>query len=288
MTFDVVTPHSLSDALEALASTEKLVPLAGATDLMVYLEAGTLAPCTFLNLQELRELRPPLELNGFLTLGALTTYRDVRVSPVNNHFPMLAWAAREVGVLAIQSRGTWAGNIANASPAADGVPALMAYDAEVELASRNGRRRVPLSTFYRGYKQMDRRPDELITAIRMPLPQPGWSDYYHKVGTRRFQAISKTLLAGRILFDANRTVKDVRMAFASVAPSTLRAVQTEDLIRGHHLTPDLVEQAAEAIQDEIHPIDDIRSTETYRRRVTANLVRDFLASRAVQTINLQI
>jgi carbon-monoxide dehydrogenase medium subunit len=78
------------------------------------------------------------------------------------------------------------------------------------------------------------------------------------------------------------------MAFASVAPSTLRAVQTEDLIRGHHLTPDLVEQAAEAIQDEIHPIDDIRSTETYRRRVTANLVRDFLASRAVQTINLQI
>ena len=104
---------------------------------------------------------------------------------------------------------------------------------------------------------------------------------------RRFQAISKTLLAGRILFDGNRTVKDVRMVFASVAPFTLRAVQTEDLIRGRHLTPDLVEQATQAIQDEIHPIDDIRSTETYRRRVTANIVRDFLTSQAV-AINLRI
>ena len=278
MNFEVLTPHSLDSALDALASNEKLVPLAGATDLMVYLEAGTLAPCTFLNLQELWELRPVLALNGSLTLGALTTYRDVRLSAVKDHFPMLAWAAREVGALAIQSRGTWAGNIANGSPAADGVPALMAYDAEVDLASKNGRRSVPLAAFYRGYKQMDRRPDEIITAIRMPLAQPGWSDYYRKVGTRRFQAISKTLLAGRILLDANRTVKDVRMVFASVAPFTLRAVQTEGLLRGRHLTADLIGDATRAIQDEIHPIDDIRSTEAYRRRVTANLVRDFLAA----------
>jgi len=275
MTFNVITPDSLDDALDALASDPHLVPLAGATDLMVYLEAGTLAPCTFLNLQEL-PLRPALALNGSLSLGALTTYRDIRVSPVKGVFPLLAWAAREVGALAIQSRGTWAGNIANASPAADGVPALIAYDAEVELASKNGRRRVPLAGFYRGYKQMDRRGDELIVAIHMPLPQPGWSCYYRKVGSRRFQAISKTLLAGRILVDANRTVHDVRMVFASVAPYTLRATQTENLIRGRQLTPDVIEEAAMAIQDEIHPIDDIRSTEAYRRRVTTNLVRDFL------------
>src|SRR5439155_5342865 len=186
MSFEVVTPDTLDGALDALASDPHLVPLAGATDLMVYLEAGMLAPCTFLNLQEL-PLRPQLTLNGSLSLGALTTYRDIRVSPVQSRFPMLAWAAREVGVLAIQSRGTWAGNIANASPAADGVPALMAYDAEVELASKNGRRRVPLAAFYRGYKQMDRRADELIVGIHVPVPQPGWSGYYRKVGTRRFQ-----------------------------------------------------------------------------------------------------
>lgn len=276
MNFEVVTPRSLGEALDALASQPGLVPLAGATDLMVYIEAGTLPPCTFLNLQELTELKPSLSINGGLTLGALTTYREIRVSAVKEKFPMLTWAAREVGVLAIQSRGTWAGNIANASPAADGVPALMAYDADVELTSKSARRRVPLSNFYRGYKEMDRRPDELITAIHLPAPQPGWSDYYRKVGARRFQAISKTLLAGRILLDADRTVRDIRLVFASVAPFTLRATQTENLIRGRHLTPGLIEEAATAIQDEIHPIDDIRSNETYRRRVTSNLIRDFL------------
>ena len=277
MSFEVVTPYSLDEALDALASGEKLVPLAGATDLMVYLEAGTLDPCSFLNLQDLGELKPTLSVNGSVILGALTTYRDVRVSPIREQFPMLAWAAREVGALAIQSRGTWAGNIANASPAADGVPALMAYDAEIDLLSKKERRRVPLAKFYRGYKEMDRRPDELITALHLPLPQPGWVDYYRKVGTRRFQAISKTLLAGRILLDADRTVRDIRMVFASVAPYTLRAVQTEAIVRGRELTPEVIEEAAQAIQDEIHPIDDIRSTETYRRRVTSNLVRDFLS-----------
>ena len=277
MSFEVVTPHSLDEALDALASGEKLVPLAGATDLMVYLEAGTLDPCSFLNLQELGELKPTLSVNGSVILGALTTYRDVRVSPIREQFPMLAWAAREVGALAIQSRGTWAGNIANASPAADGVPALMAYDAEIDLLSKKERRRVSLAKFYRGYKEMDRRPDELITALHLPLPQLGWVDYYRKVGTRRFQAISKTLLAGRILLDADRTVRDIRMVFASVAPYTLRAVQTEAIVRGRELTPEVIEEAAQAIQDEIHPIDDIRSTETYRRRVTSNLVREFLS-----------
>ena len=276
MSFEVITPRSLTEALDALAADRRLVPLAGATDLMVYLEAGSLRPCAFLNLQELPELKPALRVNGALTLGALTTYRDVRVSAVKEQFPMLALAAREVGALAIQNRGTWAGNIANASPAADGVPALMAYDAEVELAGKSGRRSVALAAFYRGYKQMDRRPDELITAIRLPVPRPGWREYFRKVGARRFQAISKTLLAGRILFDSSGTVEDIRMVFASVAPFTLRAVQTENMIRGRHLTLELIDEATSAIQDEIHPIDDIRSTEAYRRRVTSNLVREFL------------
>src|SRR6266571_5608627 len=162
MSFEVLTPQSLDEALDALASIERVVPLAGGTDLMVYLQAGALAPCAFLNLQEIDELKPRLTINGSLKLGALTTYRDVRRSSIRTQFPMLALAAREVGALAVQSRGTWAGNIANASPAADGVPALMAYDAEIELSSKKGRRRVLLEKFYRGYKEMDRRPDELI------------------------------------------------------------------------------------------------------------------------------
>src|SRR5215475_6239129 len=236
MSFEVVNPGSIAEALDALAADAKLVPLAGATDIMVYLEARSLPPCTFLNLQQLQELKPTVSGSRFVSLGALTTYRDVRTSSVRQQFPMLALAAREIGALAIQNRGTWVGNIANASPAADGVPALMAYDADIELTSKTGRRIVPLSRFYRGYKQMDRQGEELISAVHLPVPQPGWREYCRKVGTRRFQAISKTLLAGRILVADDSVVKDVRMAFASVAPYTLRAVQTENLIRGRHLT----------------------------------------------------
>jgi CO/xanthine dehydrogenase FAD-binding subunit len=278
MSFEVINPHSLPEALDALSADAHLVPLAGATDLMVSLEAGNLPPCTFLNLQELPELKAIRAAGDGVVLGALTTYRDVRIGSVAEQFPLLALAAREVGALAIQNRGTWAGNIANASPAADGVPALMAYNAEIELTGKKGSRTVPLATFYSGYKRMDRRPDELITAIHLPLPGANWREYFRKVGARRFQAISKTLLAGRIRFAADRAVEDIRMVFASVAPHTLRAIQTENLVRGRQLTRELIDEVAEAIQDEIHPIDDIRSTEAYRRRVTANLVRDFLGT----------
>src|SRR5262245_42293919 len=250
MKFDVVNPRSVAEAVDALAANTNLVPLAGATDLMVYLEAGSLPPCTFLNLQELQELRPIRSAGDTITLGALTTYRDVRASgETTKQLPILALAAREVGALAIQNRGTWAGNIANASPAADGVPALMAYDAEIELTSQTGRRVIPLWKFFRGYKQMDRRPSELITAIHLPVPGSEWREYFRKVGTRRFQAISKTLLAGRISLGEDRIVNDIRMVFGSVAPYTLRATETENLIRGRQLTPELIEEAARAIQD---------------------------------------
>ena len=268
--FAVITPRSLDEALDALASVENVRPLAGGTDLMVLLESGGLLPCTFLNIQDLPELKSPDKIT------ALTTYRDIRAGHWKARFPMLATAAREVGALSIQSRGTWIGNIANASPAADGVPALMAYDANLEIASKNGRRTVPLANFYRGYKQMDLRPDELITEVHLPEPPPGVVEYFRKVGARRFQAISKTLLAGRIRFESDSKVADIRLVFASVAPFTLRAFETEAVLRGRHLTPETLAEAVDAIQDEIHPIDDIRSTEAYRRRVTANLLREFL------------
>lgn len=283
--YRVIRPKSLTEALEALAGEEPLRPLAGGTDLMVYLYSGALRPCTFLDLQSVAELAQPIApmapmaWNGGLRLSALATYHHVRHDPdVRDRFPMLARAAREVGALAIQTRGTWAGNIANASPAADGVPALMAYDAEVELASRSRRRRVPLADFYKGYKRLELRPHELITAIHLPAPPPARKEYYRKVGPRRLQAISKTLLAGWIVLDADRRVRDLRLVLASVAPFTLRARETERELRGKALTPELVETACAAIQDEIDPIDDIRSTERYRRTVTANLVRECLTA----------
>ncbi len=274
--FKVITPPNLDAALDALTSGENIRPLAGGTDVMVLLESGALRPCTFLNIQNLPELQSTRNSNPEVNvLPALATYRDVRSSSIKARFPMLALAAREIGALAIQSRGTWVGNVANASPAADGVPALMAYDAVLEIRSKARTRRVPLATFYRGYKQMDLLPNELITAIHLPTPKPGFFEYYRKVGARRFQAISKTLLAGRIRLEQRR-IEDIRMVFASVSPFTLRAFQIERLLLGRELTNALIDEAAAAIQDEIQPIDDIRSTESYRRKVTSNLLRDFL------------
>jgi len=276
--YQVINPADLNEALDVLASLPGVVPLAGGTDLMVYLESGLLKPCTFLNLQTIQDWQRKPALNGALTLGPLTTFRDARVIPmIHEACPMLAAAAAEVGVLAIQSRGTWAGNIANASPAADGVPALIAYDAEIELTSRLGRRTVALARFYTGYKQMDRRPDELITSIRVPVPAAGWREYFRKVGARRYQTISKTLLAGRVLMGVDGEVKDIRLVFASIAPFTLRACRTEEAIRGRELTPDVVREALAVLQEEISPIDDIRSSAAYRRRVTGNLLRAFLS-----------
>jgi CO/xanthine dehydrogenase FAD-binding subunit len=125
---------------------------------------------------------------------------------------------------------------------------------------------------------MDRRPDELVVTIHAPDSGPGWVECYRKVGARRFQAISKTLLAGRILLGPDRVVSDIRLVFASVAPFTLRAIETEKLIRARQLSRELIAEAAKAIQDEIHPVDDIRSTEIYRRHVTSNLISDFLTA----------
>ncbi len=275
--YRVLNPRSLREAFEAMASGEDRIPLAGGTDLMVSLENGTQPPGTFLNLQAVPELARPILWDQALELGALTTYRDVRRCPkMRDEFPLLVSAACEIGVLAIQSRGTWAGNIANASPAADGVPALMVYDAEVLLESALGRRWVPLADFYHGYKKTERRPDELITAIRLPRPTSGWMEYFRKIGARRYQAISKVVFAGRLRCEADGRVKDARIAIGSVYPYTLRLRSVEAALLGRKLDHEAIAEANRRLQAEIRPIDDLRSTAAYRRRVASNLLRDFL------------
>ena len=278
--FSVYSPKTLKEALEARGA-EPMTPLAGGTDLMVYLHAGVMKPTTFLNLDRVAELAGPPRVNGALDLPALATYRDVRADArVAKTWPMLPRAAREVGVLAIQSRGTWVGNVVNASPAADGVPALAAYDAEVLIASSGGTRRVALADFYRGYKKMDLASNELVTGLHVPAPPSGRIEYYRKIGARRLQAISKTLLAGWLKKAKDGTIEDLRIVLGAVAPHTLRARRTEAALRGKPLTKEAIDAASKILQAEIAPIDDIRSNETYRRAVTENLLRDFLAPHA--------
>ena len=188
---------------------------------------------------------------------------------------MLCQAASETGGLAIQNRGTLGGNIVNASPAADSPPALLAYDAELELVSTRGTRQMPYQGFHTGYKQMTIRPDELLARIRLPRTSKDLHHYYRKVGTRKAQAISKTCFAATARIE-NETVADVRIALGSVAPVPLRCLKTESVVRGARIDQDVIERAKNEFAGEITPIDDIRSTRTYRLKVSLNLLEDFL------------
>jgi CO/xanthine dehydrogenase FAD-binding subunit len=273
------TPQSLADALERMAKERGTwKPFAGGTDLMVLLEAGKLPHRRFLNLWKLLELRGISVAPTHLLIGALTTYAEIRRNEtLAREFPLLCRAAAETGSIATQNRGTLGGNIANASPAADSPPALLVYDAELELISAGGTRRVAFAGFWQGYKKLGLRGDELIAKIHLPRGTKGWRQYYRKVGTRRAQAISKVCFAGAASMEANR-ITDVRIALGSVAPVVLRAAETEKLLRSEPLSPGLVRKAQETLAREISPIDDIRSTARYRLRVAQNLLAEFCES----------
>jgi len=275
--YELTTPSSLDDAL-ALLKREPGVwkPFAGGTDLMVLLEAGKLPHRNYINIWNLNELRGIDVTDTHIMLGALTTYTDVQSHPIlQSEFPMLCQAASETGGLAIQNRGTLGGNIVNASPAADSPPALLAYDAEIELVSTEGSRWLPYDSFHTGYKQMLIGPTELLARIRIPRNTRGATHYYRKVGTRKAQAISKVCLAALAKLEHDQ-IGDVRIALGSVAPIVIRCVQTENELRGRKPDAETVNSAGATLSREISPIDDIRSTAEYRLQVAGNLLTDFL------------
>jgi CO/xanthine dehydrogenase FAD-binding subunit len=277
-TYQVISPADLAEALDVLAQDSGVwKPFAGGTDLMVLLEAGRLPHKNYVNIRNLKELRGIEVTDSQITLGGLTTYTELQNHPVlQEEFPMLCQAAKETGGMAIQNRGTLGGNIVNASPAADSPPALLAYDAELELVSKAGARSIPYSGFHSGYKQMDIRPDELLRAITLPRQTKGLTHYYRKVGTRKAQAISKVCLAAvAVVKDGN--IDHVRIALGSVAPIPLRCFTTETAVNGQPLNDQTIAAAKRSLVDEISPIDDIRSTKDYRLQVSLNLLEDFLA-----------
>jgi CO/xanthine dehydrogenase FAD-binding subunit len=270
-------PRDLGAALDILAREPGAwKAFAGGTDLMVLLESDKLPQRRFVSVWGLPELRGIEETPDSLTLGALTTYTEIRRHPVlTREFPLLCLAAAETGGIATQNRGTLGGNIANASPAADSPPPLLVYDAELELVSARGARWVPYHSFHQGYKLMDLRPDELIRRIRLSRKMRGWKQYYRKVGMRRAQAISKVCFAGAALWDG-RQIRDTRISLGSVAPTVLRATRTEAVLRGQGLDDAVTCAACDELAREIAPIDDMRSTAHYRRRVAQNLLEEFL------------
>jgi CO/xanthine dehydrogenase FAD-binding subunit len=274
------TPQTLGEALAILLNERGAQPFAGGTDLMVLLEAGRLPRGPYVNLWGLSGLRGVHERDNVLSIGALTTYTDVRrSSAIARDYPMLVEAAAETGGVATQNRGTLGGNIANASPAADSPPALLAYDAEIELQSTDGVRRMPYRQFHTGYKKMQLAPGEIISRILLPKRAAGWRDYYRKVGPRRAQAISKVCMAGSIRME-DSTIADVRISLGSVAPYVVRCAAAEESLKGRSLNIAAIADARQALATDITPIDDIRSTAEYRLRVAQNLLEEFLTSRS--------
>jgi xanthine dehydrogenase small subunit len=262
----LLQPKSLADALKMLRDEGPVVPMAGCTDIYVSLNFGTLTDTRFLNLWRLDALRRIELRGGVLSIGALATHSDLIRSPlVSKRLPMLAAAAREVGGVQIQNRGTIGGNVANASPAGDTLPVLAAADASVVLRRADETRRVPFNAFYTGYRLTVRRPDELIAAFEIaPVRGRQW---FRKVGTRAAQSISKIVMAG-VRDPAGGTP---RVAIGSVGPTVLRLPRTEAALAAGGD----VEAAQQILIEEIAPIDDIRSTAEYRRRVAANLLARF-------------
>lgn len=274
--YELVASDSLPSALKLLANGEGWRPIAGGTDLMVLLNAGTLPCRRFFSLCKLDELRQITVSASSVTIGAAVTYSQIRSHPIlQAEFPLLCQAAGWTGGIANQNQGTLGGNIANASPAADSAPPLLVYDAEIRLSSLEGKRSVRYADFHLGYKKLAMGPDELIYEIDLPRRASIWHDYGRKVGTRRAQAISKVSFAGAARIE-NRRIADVRLAFGSVGSIPLRCCATEQFLLEKRPTTEIIGDARRILKSEIAPIDDIRSTAAYRLNVTQNLLSEFI------------
>ncbi len=288
--YDVVAPLSLSAALGMLAAEPgRFTPLAGGTELMVALAAGRLAEKRMLSLHAVRELRFLEVAPDAVTLGAGTTFSDIRRSAeIARELPLLARAASWTGSVANQNRGTIGGNIVNASPAADSPPALLVYGATVTLVSAGPAgeivtRTVPYREFHLGYKRTALQANELLYSVSVRRVFGEYRGYIRKVGTRNAQAISKVALAGLALLAdgaGGRRLADVRLGAASLRETPVRCWATEEVLRGQVVSaaalPALIERARAALAGEARPIDDIRSTARYRAAVAGNLLEEFL------------
>lgn len=263
---DLRRASSMQDALTILRD-EKRTPIAGATDLYVAAQFGTLVPRKLLDIWNVKELRSITTSGDTLVIGALATYTSlIRNTEVNKRLPMLVEASKLVGGPQIQNRGTVGGNIANGSPAGDSLPVWAATDAVVVLRSTSGERRVPFNQFYSGYRATVMKPDELIVAVEVPRVEG--RQWFRKVGTRQAQAISKIVVAGV------RSAKP-RVAYGSIAATVVRVPKTEAALASSG-----IEEGTKVLAGEINPIDDVRSSAEYRKRVAINLLRRFWADTA--------
>lgn len=266
------SPASLSEALDHLATAAPAV-VAGGTDLYPAL-GDRPAPASLLDLTRIAEMRGIRRTPQGLRIGACTTWAEIAAAGLPHGFDGLRGAAREVGSIQIQNAGTLAGNLCNASPAADGVPPLLTLHATVELASRSGTRSLSLQDFILGVRKVALRPDELLVAVHLPDPPAGARGSFLKLGARRYMVISIAMVAALVWRDDDGCIAGARIAVGACSPVACRLPRLERALVG--LAPDDLRAGSDLWHDPIEalsPINDIRGSAEYRRDVVAELCR---------------
>lgn len=289
--FDLLMPQTLPEALDMLADAPEAMPLAGGTNLIPDIRSGRNRPAVLVNVAALDELRGIRRDDGHIVVGGGATIAQLLRDPlIAVHGAPLAEAAAVLASPLVRNRATLAGNLVDGSPAADTAPPLLALDAEVELSNREKSRWLPLDEFLLGVRRTARRPDELLTAVRWPIPAPNSKAAFYKIGLRQADAISVVSVAVLVvgtglapaLASAPARCRQVRIALGSVAPRVIRARAAEDALRGQSLTGEAIAEAARLAAEETSPIDDVRASAAYRRRVTEALVRRLLVTGSIQ------
>lgn len=273
------SPTSLDEAVALLQEHGDSVRIiAGATDLLTSVKLGLDRPRALLDISGIAALRAISRENGQIEIGATATLTEIATNAlIARHLPALARAARLFGAAAIQNRATLGGNLMSASPAADSPPALAALDAAAVLQSAAGVREVPVRVFFTGYRKTDRRAGEILTKIRIPVPPDDARQAFYKIGTRRAQSIAKVSLACCARLDSQGSWRETRIAAGSVAPTPLPLTRTEAFLEGRTPSRHVIAEAIAIAEGEIRPIDDLRSTEIYRRTIAGRLLGRFLA-----------
>lgn len=268
-------PATLAEAVAARAAHPDWTPLAGGTDLMVDAPKRP-APAGIIDLWALPELRGISDDRGGLRLGAGTSWLEVQEDArVHAQAPILVAAAREIGALQIQARGTVGGNVANSSPVGDSLPVFLALDAELELVSVRGARTVAYADFATGYKKTLLAADELIAAVWLPPPAPHTRQLWRKVGTRRAQSISKVMAAAALIVEGG-VITRARFGLGAVADRPIRALAAEAAALGRAPDQATAEAVGDAVYAAVKPISDVRSTATYRHDLARSLVVRFV------------
>lgn len=275
--FEYFEPHTLRQALSMLqqyGSQARIV--AGCTDFLVRWRTGVWNPQYVINLRHVSGIdRIRYSSRSGLRLGALVTVQTLERNPmVREHYPALAAAAASFAGVQIRNLATLGGNVCNASPAGDTLPALLAFEAQCKIVGTDGERWVPLEQFFNGPGSTVVQPGEILTELRLPPPLRNCGSLYIKHSPRGAMDISAVGVASVIaLRDRGRVCDDIRIALGAVAPTPIRASRAEDLLRGQPLTPELIQAAAQEAQNAATPIDDVRATGAYRKSVVGALVQ---------------